>query len=145
MNFAESDKIITEYLAANWTATEISWPNIEGRDYSAAGHPLLPAGDADYIALRTHGAGSRTVTVDGSCIRYSSQLFVAVCVKENTGVRAAKGHVDSLVNLLENKVLSGTSGSIRMSNITGPAEYAAPNGWYVIEFGVMYFYERFSG
>lgn len=145
MNFSQSDKIITEHLAANWTTTPISWPNIEGRNYSAVGQPLLPAGTADYIALRSHGAGSRTVTVDGSCIRYSSQLFVAVCVKEGTGVRTAKGNVDTLVALLENATLRGNSGSVRMNNITGPTEYSAPNGWYVIEFAVMYHYERFTG
>lgn len=145
MNLAESDKLLTEYLAANWTATPISWPNIENRDYSVAGHPLLPTGTADYVALRTHGAGSRTVTVDGRCIRYSSQLFVAVCVKEGTGVRGARGHLDGLVALLENATLSGTAGRIRMSNITGPVDYAAPNGWFVSEVGIMYFYERYSG
>lgn len=145
MNFAGSDKVLTEYLAANWTTTPISWPNIEGRNYSAAGHPLLPAGDDDYIALRTHGAGSRTVTVNGSCIRYASQLFVAVCVKEGTGVRGARGHLDSLVNLLENKTLSGISGTVRMGTITGPVDYTAPNGWFVTEIGILYFYERYTG
>ena len=145
MNFAESDKILTEYLAANWTTTPISWPNVEGRDYSVAGHPLLPVGTADYVALRTHGAGSRTVTVDGRCIRYSSQLFIAVCVKEGTGVRAARGHLDGLVALLENATLSGTAGQIRMSNVTGPADYMAPNGWFVSEVGIMYHYERYTG
>ena len=145
MNLADADKILTEYLAANWTTTEIAWPNIEGRDFSAAGHPLLPTGTADYVALRTHGTGSRTVTVDGRCIRYSSQLFVAVCVKEGTGVRAARGHLDGLILLLENKTLSGNSGTIRMGTITGPVDYVAPNGWFVSEVGIMYFYERYNG
>ena len=144
MTFAESDKLLNEYLAANWTATPISWPNIEGRNYSAAGHPLLPTGPADYVALRTHGAGSRTVTVDGRCIRYSSQLFVAVCVKEGTGVRGARAHLDGLVTLLENATLSGAMGQVRMSNITGPVDYQAPNGWFVSEIGIMYHYERYT-
>jgi len=77
-------------------------------------------------------------------VRYTGQLLVAVCVKEGTGVRTAKGHTDTLVNLLENKTITehGT-GDIRMGTITGPTEYPAPNGWFVIEFAIMYAFERF--
>jgi hypothetical protein len=101
-------------------------------------------GTADYVALRSHGTGSQTVLVDGSCIRYSGQLFCAIAVKEGTGVRTAKGYVDTLVGLLENKTIKEPgAGVVRMSTITGPTAYHGPNGWYIEEFAVMYYFERF--
>lgn len=145
MTYTDADRLIQEYLAANWTTTPIAWPNVEPRSFVPIGQPLLPMGTADYIALRSHGTGSQTVTVNGSCIRYSGQLFAAIAVKEGTGVRTAKGHTDTLVALLENKTIKepGT-GAVRMGTITGPTEYPAPNGWFVVEFAVMFYFERFT-
>ncbi|MCO5761594.1 MAG: DUF4128 domain-containing protein [Chromatiaceae bacterium] len=144
MTYTDADRLIQEYLAANWTTTQIAWPNVEPRSFVPIGQPLLPMGTSDYIALRSHGTGSQTITVNRKCVRYTGQLFVAVCVKEGTGVRTAKGHTDTLVNLLENKTITehGT-GDVRMNTITGPTEYPAPNGWFVIEFAIMYAFERF--
>ena len=144
MTHAEADRLIQEYLAANWTTTPIAWPNIEPRSFTPIGAPLLPMGTADYVALRSHGTGSQTITVNGSCIRHSGQLFCAIACKEGTGVRVAKGYADTLIGLLENKTVKepGT-GAVRFSTITGPTEYPAPNGWFVVEFAVTYSFERF--
>jgi hypothetical protein len=145
MTYTDADRLIQEYLAANWTTTPIAWPNVEPRSFVPIGQPLLPMGTANYIALRSHGTGSQTVTVNGSCIRYSGQLFCGVNVKEGMGVRTAKGYVDTLVALLENKTIHepGT-GAVRMGTITGPTEYFSPNGWFTIEFAIMYSFERFT-
>jgi hypothetical protein len=143
VNYTQADKLITEYLTANWSTTPIVWPNLEPRDYSAVGQPLLPRGTTDYVALRSHGTGSQTITVTGSCVRYMGQLFVAVCVKEGTGVRTAKGYVDSLVDLLENQTLTNADGDVRMGTISGPTEYPSENGWFVSEFALMFAFEKF--
>jgi hypothetical protein len=144
MNYSDADKLISEYLAANWTTTPIAWPNIEPRSFVPIGQPMLPMGTADYVALRSQGAGSRTVTVDGSCIRYSGQLFVAICVKEGTGVRTAKGHIDALVEILENVTIKAAEGAVRMGTLTGPTGYPSGNGWYCEEFGIMFTFERYT-
>ena len=144
MNHEQADKLITEYLSDHWTTTPIVWPNLEPREFTAIGQPLLPRGNKDYVALRSHGTGSQTITVTGSCVRYSGQLFVSACVKEGTGVRLAKGYVDELVEMLENKTLKNADGAVRMGNITGPAAYPAPNGWFVHEFSILFYFERFT-
>jgi hypothetical protein len=144
MTYSDADKLISEYLAAHWTTTPIAWPNIEPRSFVPIGQPMLPMGTADYIALRSHGTGSQTITVDGGCIRYSGQLFCGVLVKEGTGVRTAKGYIDTLVALLENKTIRESgAGAVRMGTITGPTGYPAASGWYVEEFAIMYYFERF--
>lgn len=145
MNLSGADKIISEYLSDNWTKTPISWPNIEGRDFTAPGQPLLPMGTEDYIAVRTAGSGSRTITIPGTCIRTSAQLFLAVMVKETTGQRKALAYVDDLIELFENAVLPGSDGEVRMSNTSGPASYPTPNGWFTSEIGIMFYFERFTG
>jgi hypothetical protein len=71
------------------------------------------------------------------------QLFVAVCVKEGTGVRTAKGYVDLLVELLENQTLTNADGDVRMGTITGPTGYPSENGWYVEEFAILFAFEKF--
>lgn len=144
MTYTEADKLISEYLASQWTTTPIAWPNIEPRSFVPIGQPLLPMGTSDYVALRSQGVGSQTITVDRSCVRYAGQLFVAACVKEGTGVRTAKGYVDELVDLLENRTLKGSGGVVRLSTLTGPTGYPAPNGWYCEEFAVMYYFERYT-
>jgi hypothetical protein len=68
---------------------------------------------------------------------------VAVCVKEGTGVRTAKGYVDTLVGLLENRTLKSPGGVVRLNTLTGPTAYPAPNGWYCEEFAIMYYFEQF--
>jgi len=144
MTLSGADKVISEFLAANWTQTPVSWPNIEGRNYAVAGYPLLPEGTSDYVAVRTTGAGSRTITVPGRCIRTSAQIFFAACVKEGLGQRKALEYIDDLIALFENARLTSPEGTVRMSNYTGPAGYPAPNGWFVQEIGVMFYFERFS-
>ena len=143
MTYTEADRLIQEHLSANWATTPIAWPNIEPRSFVPIGQPLLPMGTSDYVALRSQGAGSQAITVNGSCVRYAGQLFVAVCVKEGTGVRTAKGYVDTLVGLLENRTLKGPGGVVRLSTLTGPTAYPAPNGWYCEEFAIMYYFEQF--
>lgn len=143
MTYTEADKLISEYLASQWTTTPIAWPNIEPRSFVPIGQPLLPMGNSDYVALRSQGAGSQTITVSRTCVRYAGQLFVAVCVKEGTGVRTAKGYVDTLVGLLENRTLKGSGGVVRLSTLTGPTEYPSPNGWFTVEFAMTYYFEQF--
>lgn len=144
MTFDEADQIIATHLDTNWVTTPIAWPNVEPRDFQTVGQPLLPLGETDYIAIRTTGLGSRTVTVPGTCIRYSGQLFVASCVKAGTGVRLAKERLGELSSLLENATLRGTPGVVRLGTLTGPVAYTTSNGWYVEEIGIMYHFERFA-
>lgn len=143
MTFEEADELLAQYLDTNWDVTPIAWPNVEPRNFQAPGYPLLPMGEADYVAVRTTGAGSKTITVPGSCLRYTGQLFLAVCVKEGTGVRVAKEYLSSLAGLLENATIRGSAGAVRLGNLSGPVSYTTPNGWYVEEIGVLYSFERF--
>jgi hypothetical protein len=142
MNIDDAEELIYTYLNANWTDTKIAWQNVDAKDYSSPSQPLLPEGTDDYIDVRMNVFTSRTVTIPANCIRYTGQLLVGVCVKENTGTRVAKGHLASLVNLLENATITGVSGDLRIGNMTGSLGYAAPNGWYVEDSSFMFTFER---
>lgn len=144
MTLDQADELLVTYLSDNWTETPIAWPNVEPRNWTEAGQPLLPDGTDDYIAVRGMGLGSQTITVDGSCIRYTGQLFIASCVKDGTGVRRAKSHLTGILELLENETLSGPDGSVRLGTITGPVGYSSANGWYVEEVGLLYHFERYT-
>jgi hypothetical protein len=142
MTLDDADKLISSYLSSQWTTTPLAWPNLDPRSFSTVGQPLLPQGTAAYVALRSIGRGSKTVTVPGTCIRYSGQLFIASCVKENTGVRQAKVTLSGLIALIENVTLRGSTGILRFGSFTGPACYSTPEGWYVEEIGALYQFER---
>lgn len=144
MNHAGASRLIAQHLVTNWTSTPLVWENTSPLNFNAAGQPLLPAGEVDYVAVRDIGRGSQTITVPAACTQVSRQLFLAACVKAGTGTRKAQTMVDDLIALFENTVLRGDAGEgvVRFQDYTGPATYLAPNGWYVAEVGFMFHFEK---
>jgi hypothetical protein len=144
MTHASASRLIAQHLVSRWTSTPIVWENVNPQNLQAAGQPLLPAGVADYVAVRDVGRGSQTITVPAACTQVSRQLFLAACVKAGTGTRKAQAMVDGLIALFENTVLRGNPGEgvVRFRDYTGPATYLAPNGWYVAEVGFMFQFEK---
>lgn len=138
MNLEEADALLTTYLAEHWTHTPIAWQNIEPRNFSEMGQPLLPSGTENYVAIRSEIVGNRTLTVPGSCIRTQMQLQVAVCVKENTGTRNTRRLLSELVELLENQRI----GSLSFGTLAGAARYVTENGWFVEEASLPCYFER---
>jgi hypothetical protein len=143
MDLASADALLATYLTDNWSHTPIAWENVEPRNWSSAGQPLLPEGLVDYVQVRTFATGNSNITVDRSCIRTRVQIQIAVCVKSGTGTRSAKGWQDELNLLLENALLSDGSGVLRLSTMIGSEGYPAVNGWYVYESAFAGYFERF--
>jgi len=142
VNYEGADKLIETYLSDNWVDTPITWQNIEPRDFDSPSLPLMPIGDADYIDIRTEIVGNRSITVDRWCTRGQGQLMIALCAKQGTGDRGNKRRIDTLTELLENQVLNGVDGQVRISNLMGSNKYSV-NSWYVLEISLMYYFETY--
>lgn len=143
MTFAEAEETIYQALAQNWTSTPIAWHNVDPRNFSDPGQPLLPDGTDDYLAVRVDLHGGKTITVPGHCIRYAGQLSVGVCVRERTGTRQAKAYLDDLAGLLENHRLVSSYGSLLVSPLANQGDYFTENGWYVLEAAFPIHFERY--
>lgn len=143
MRVDEAEEAVYTLLSTRWSQTPLSWHNVDERDYSVPGEPLLPDGDRDYISVRLDIFGSTTLTVPGNCIRYGGQLALGICVKERTGTRQAKTYLADLSALLENQTIKSSDGSIRVSTLSNTADYFAENGWYVLEATFPLYFERY--
>ena len=143
MNLKEARKLIEVYLATNWTSTAIKWENVESRDMRFPARQILEFGQDDYLAADIDIIGSRTITVPAHCIRYSGLLITSICVKEGKGASLSDGYTDTLIGLLENKTLQGTSDTLRIRNITGSATYYSDTGWFVSETQFSFYFNRF--
>jgi hypothetical protein len=142
MTLEEADALLTTYLAEHWTQTPIAWQNIEPRNFSEMGQPLLPSGTEDFIAVRSEIVNNQTLTVPGRCIRTQMQLQVAVCVKENTGTRSARRWLSDLVALLENQRIGDPGSQLSFGTLSGAARYVTDNGWFVEEASLPCYFER---
>lgn len=143
MRLDDAEAAVYTLLATRWTATPLAWHNVDPRNFIVPGEPLLPDGDADFIAVRLDIFGSTTLTVPGNCIRYSGQLALGICVKERTGTRQAKTYLADLSALLENQTIKSSDGAIRVSTLSNTADYFAENGWYVLEATFPLYFERY--
>lgn len=142
MRTDEAEAALYSLLESRWTTTPLAWSNVDERDFSEPGQPLLPDGDRDYVSVRVDVFGSRTLTVPANCIRYSGQLALGICVKERTGTRQAKAYLADLADLLENQTLVANGGNLRLSTLSNTADYIAENGWYVLEATFAFYFER---
>lgn len=144
MNISDASAVLENYLTVAWTATPIAYENVEARNWSEIGQPLLPDGDSDYIAIRSQVVNSRTLTVPGTCRRYEGVLFVGVAVRDGTGTRVADTYAAQLVTLLEGKELPSTTGMLRLWNLGGSVKYRPTTGWYVNELSFSFSFERYT-
>ena len=96
MRVDEAEAALYALLAQSWTATPLAWHNVDERNFTEPGMPLLPDGDTDYVSVRLDVFSATTLTVPANCIRYSGQLALGICVKERTGTRQAKRYLSDL-------------------------------------------------
>lgn len=143
MQIHEAEAALYALLARRWTATPLAWHNVDARNFTEPGQPLLPDGEADYITVRLDVFGSTTLTVPANCIRYSCQLALGICVKERTGTRQAKKYLSDMAALLENQTLAADGGHLRLSTLSNTADYFSENGWYVLEATFAIYFERY--
>lgn len=142
MNYVQASTALQVYLNSNWSATPLAFNNVEERNWTAVGQPILPEGDSDYVTLRTHIPSSTYITVPGHCRRYFGTLFLAVAVRKGTGTRTMETYITDLIALFEGKTLSTADGELRVWTLTGNAEYEL-NDWFVNEIAFGFSFERF--
>jgi hypothetical protein len=116
-----------EYLAANWSATPISYEGIPWKNLNAPGQPLLEEGDEDFIIFEVHAGETEPASVPLTCVKRHGYLSAAVYVKEDTGTRQAKNYLDQLNALFEYKTLPG---DLRMKQFLDDGAFLA-NGWAI--------------
>ena len=143
MRVDEAEAALYALLTQSWTATPLAWHNVDERNFTEPGMPLLPDGDTDYVSVRLDVFSATTLTVPANCIRYSGQLALGICVKERTGTRQAKKYLSDLAALLENQTLASDGGHLRVSTLSNTADYFAENGWYVLEATFALYFERY--
>ena len=143
MRFDEVEAALYSVLETYWTATPLAWHNVDERNFGEPGQPLLPDGDEDFVSVRLDIFPGETITVPGTCVRYSGQLAIGICVKERTGTRQAKTYLSDLCELLENQTVVSSVGEIRLSTLSNTADYFAENGWYVLEGTFALYFERY--
>lgn len=141
MRVDEAEAALYSLLSTSWTMTPLAWHNVDPRNFIVPGEPLLPDGDQDYVSARLDVFSSKTLT--GTCIRYSGQLALGICVKERTGTRQAKKYLSDLAAILENQTIKSSDGALRMSTLSNTADYFAENGWYVLEATFPMYFERY--
>ena len=143
MNFPEAEEALYQYLDENWAATPLAWRNVDPRNFADPSQPLLPDGTTDYLAIRVDVYSGQTITVPGNCVRYTGQLSVGICVRERTGTRQAKTYLATLAEMLENRRLISSAGSLMVSPLSNQGDYFAENGWYVLEASFPIHFERY--
>jgi hypothetical protein len=143
MRIDEAEETVYQILAQNWSLTPLAWHNVDARNYTLPGQPLLPDGTEDYLAVRLDIHAATTLTVPGHCIRYAGQLSLGICVKERTGTRQAKTYLSELADLLENQRLVSEHGTLMVSPLSNQGDYFAENGWYVLEAAFPIHFERY--
>lgn len=143
MQLADALRLLETHMQA-WTATPVAYENVDPRNLTQVGQPLLPAGTTDYVAMRTTLDHSQPITVPNRCHRYHGTVYFAVCVQAGTGSRTLAGYVDSLIALFEAKQIAGTAGVLRTGRVTFSQKYQPSDGWYVHEIGFNFAYERYT-
>jgi hypothetical protein len=143
MNILEAETLIETYLAANWTRTPVTYPNVSPLDYSAVGQPLLPKGSKDYIALRYSFEQSEFITVPGTCRRYHGSISITIFVRRQTGSRKLSDYANDLISLFEGKEISNSSGQLlRVWGLTGSIGLTYDD-WYARELAFSASFERY--
>ncbi len=143
MRIDEAEALVYGLLADNWSLTPLAWHNVDAKNYTEPGYPLLPDGTEDYVSVRLDIHAATTLTIPGNCIRYSGQLSFGICVKERTGTRQAKLYLSELADLLENSRLVSDECSLMVSPLSNQGDYFSENGWYVLEAAFPIHFERF--
>ena len=70
MRIDEAEETVYQILAQNWSLTPLAWHNVDARNYTLPGQPLLPDGTEDYLAVRLDIHAATTLTVP--CLLYTS-------------------------------------------------------------------------
>ena len=142
MNLLDAETLIQTYLSSNWTTTKVAYPNVLPADFSAPGQPLLPEGNADYIALRYQFDQSRFITVPGNCRRYTGNIQPTIFVRRQTGTRTLATYANSLIDIFEGKeITDSTGGVLRVWGLTGAIELTYDD-WYARELTFAASFER---
>lgn len=93
MSFEQATNDLRTYLNDNWTATPISWPNVEFEP---------PEPPDDFLKFNTQDASSTKLEVGKSGMsEYPGVLFLGINVPAGSGRRQAKKYQDDLRNLFE--------------------------------------------
>lgn len=142
MDLLSAQTLLETYFSTHWTATPVVYENVEARNWTATGQPLLPEGEVDYVTFRTEYGRSETITIPGNCRRQYGVLFPAVCVRDATGVRVAMSHARDLVALLESKEIASGSEILRLWTLGGTQKYRPADGWFVVELAFNFSFER---
>lgn len=143
MDILSAQTLLETYFNTNWTATPVVYENVEARNWTATGQPLLPEGETSYVTFRTEYGRTEFITVPGRCRRQHGVLYPAVCVRTATGTRTALTYAKDLVALLEGKELEATDGVLRLRSMGGTQKYRPSEGWLVVEMAFNFSFERY--
>ena len=144
MTPVQASQLIEEYLSTNWTATKIAYENVEPRDWTETGTPLLTKGETPFIKIYKQFPTSEPITVSKSCRRYYGFLHVLVHVKESTGARVAETHATNLINLIEGKEILSGGEVFRFWDLVQETRFWTDGGWFVIDLSFKFSFEKFT-
>lgn len=144
MNSLQASQLIETYLSTNWTATKLAYENVDPRDWSATGTPLLTKGTNSFVRLYKQFATSEPVTVNRSCRRYYGFLHTLIHTKEGIGARTAETHAESMITLIEGKEISDANGTLRFWDMIQNSRYWIDGGWFVIDLSFKFSFEKYT-
>ena len=142
MKINDARRAIETYLNTNWTETPIDFENVESRDLSLAGQPLLWEGQNPFLAFDLDIIGSRQISAYPACMRFNGSIDLKVCVKEGTGPGYSTELCDDLLALFQDKVLYHSTEEIRVGTASGPIDYVTSAGWYVQQLQFPFFFNH---
>lgn len=143
MDVLSCSALLESYIGTNWSDTPVAYENVDARNWTEVGQPLLPDGTEDYLAVRQHIQKSEYITVPGTCRRYFGTLYTGIMTRDGTGTRNAEGHAKKLIELFEGIEISSPDGMLRMWSLTGSHKYRPAEGWYAIELAFNFSFERY--
>lgn len=129
MSNAQITQLIEETLQAGWVSTQIGWANVENRDQTIAGSPLLSEGTNSYIDFSVDFTGSSAIEIPLGYIRYHGYINVDIYTKEGVGTRSAEGIVDDLNDLFQYRTFLDGTLCVRTHEYLDTGTFTILQGW----------------
>lgn len=128
MSKAVIAELLETTIQSNWD-TPIAWPNVESRDHSLPGSPLLSEGNKNYISFSVDITKTEAVEIPLGFIRYHGYINVDLYIKEGVGTRKAESLIDSLNDLFQYRIISDNTTCIRTHEYIDSGIFTILEGW----------------
>jgi len=127
---------IEKYLEANWSATKISFENIDEKNPDDP-TKLLSEGKDPYIFSATQFGDSNAAEIGRTFRRTHGVLYMEVRIPDGKGTRLGHNYISQLQSLIEYQDI----GDARMRGSSSSDGFSS-GGWYILPLSFKFRYDR---